>query len=267
MKTAGAPEPVRLADDPDALQALFADCAFFLDIDGTLLEIAEHPYAIRADPELRLLLRGLHDATGGAMALISGRSVAYIDRLLASANFCVAGQHGAERRDATGTLHRHFLSLRKLRRAGRRLRQMVSAHPDLVLEDKGMSLALHYRLAPELGGQVQDVMRGLAEDLGEGFEVQEGKMVFEIKPSGRNKGTAIAAFMDEKPFHGRLPVFIGDDLTDEIGFDLVNRIGGHAVKVGEGPTAARLRLADASAVRGFLASIVRRWHSGGSASS
>lgn len=254
----GGPAGARAARAPDSLPEFSPELAYFLDIDGTLLDIADHPYAIRADPDLRQLLRDLFDVTHGAMALISGRSVAYIDRLLASANFCVAGQHGAERRDATGTLHRHRLSPRKLQQAGRRLRLMVSEHPDLVLEDKGMSLALHYRLAPDLGAEVRDLMQALAADLGKAFEVQEGKMVFEIKPGGRNKGTAIAAFMQERPFRDRLPVFIGDDLTDEIGFDLVNRIGGYTVKVGEGASAARLRLADASAVRACLGRITAR---------
>lgn len=250
-----------------SLSAFSPDCAFFLDIDGTLLDIADHPYAIRADPDLRQLLRDLFEVTNGAMALISGRSVAYIDRLLASANFCVAGQHGAERRDATGTLHRHPLAPGKLRKAGRRLRQMVSEYPDLVLEDKGMSLALHFRLAPGLGVKVHDLIRALATDLGEAFEVQEGKMVFEIKPGGKNKGTAIAAFMQEQPFRDRLPVFIGDDLTDEIGFDFVNRIGGYSVKVGEGTSSARLRLADARAVRACLWKIVRQRLGSGAAAS
>ncbi len=178
------------------------------------------------------------------------------DRLFASSRFCVAGQHGAERRDAAGRLHRHRLPQEKLHKAAHQLRRVVAEHPGLVLEEKSMSLALHFRLAADLGAQVRDVVRGLAEDLGGEFEMQEGKMVFEIKPGGRDKGTAIGEFMEEKPFRGRPPVFIGDDLADEFGFELVNRAGGYSVKVGEGMSAARVRLTDARAVRAWLGKIV-----------
>lgn len=226
--------------------------AFFLDVDGTLLDIADHPHLVRIDDDLGRLLNALRDAAGGAVALISGRSVAEIDRLFANPGFCVAGQHGAERRDFSGRMHRHEVPLAGLRRAGRRLRRLVAEHPALVIEDKGMNLALHYRLAPQLGPEVERALHGLAGDLGAAFELQAGKMVLEIKPSGRNKGTAIAEYMREEPFRGRLPVFIGDDLTDEYGFALVNRIGGDSIKVGEGESAARWRLPDARAVRAWL---------------
>jgi len=251
----------------DSLPDFSPDWAVFLDVDGTLLDITERPFGTRVDPDLRRLLRALFEVTGGAMALISGRSVADVDRLFASSRFCVAGQHGAERRDAAGRLHRHQLSDGRLRKAGDQLRRMVAEHPGLVLEEKSMSLALHYRLAPDLGAQVRDVMRGLVEDLGDEFEMQAGKMVFEVKSGGRDKGTAIGEFMEEKPFRGRLPVFIGDDLTDEFGFEIVNRIGGYSVKVGEGMSAARLRLADARAVRAWLGKIVGQWRFPGGASS
>lgn len=241
--------------------------AFFLDVDGTLLDISQRPSVSRVSAGLGRLLRGLFEVTGGAMALISGRSVADIDRLFAPSRFCVAGQHGAERRDAAGRLHRQRPPDEKLRKVEHRLRRMVGAHPDLVLEDKGMSLALHYRLAPELGAEVRKVMRGLLEEVGEEFEMLTGKMVCEIKPGGRDKGTAIAEFMEEKPFRSRVPVFVGDDVTDEFGFELVNQLGGHSVKVGEGTSAARVRLPDARAVRAWLGEIVGRRRSSGSPSS
>jgi trehalose 6-phosphate phosphatase len=121
-----------------------------------------------------------------------------------------------------------------------------------------MNLALHYRLAPQLESNVQGAVQDIVKDLGEDFEVQQGKMVFEIKPSGKDKGTAIAEFVKEKPFRNRMPVFIGDDQTDEYGFRIVNRLGGHSVKVGSGPTTARWRLPDATAVRAWLWRFVRR---------
>jgi len=129
---------------------------------------------------------------------------------------------------------------------------MVAEHPALVLEDKGMNLALHYRSAPELGATVRETLGRLVDELGGDFELQSGKMVMEIKPSGKDKGTAIAEFLAEAPFRGRLPVFIGDDLTDEFGFELINRVGGCSVKVGEGSSAAHWRLPNADAVRAWL---------------
>jgi trehalose 6-phosphate phosphatase len=234
-----------------------ADAGFFLDIDGTLLEIAERPQLVRIDDDLGHLLATIRDASGGAVALISGRSVAEIDRLFGR-NFCAAGQHGAERRDAAGKMHQHRVPLAGLKKALKRLRVMAAEHPALVLEDKGMNLALHYRSAPELGATVHETLRRLVAELGDDFELQSGKMVMEIKPSGKDKGTAIAEFLAEAPFRGRLPVFIGDDLTDEFGFELINRVGGCSVKVGEGSSAAHWRLPNAVAVRAWLKRFVER---------
>ena len=140
-----------------------ADAGFFLDIDGTLLDIAERPQLVRIDDDLGQLLATIRDASGGAVALISGRSVAEIDRLFGR-NFCAAGQHGAERRDAAGRMHQHRVPLAGLRKALKRLRAMVAEHPALVLEDKGMNLALHYRSAPELGATVRETLRRLVDE-------------------------------------------------------------------------------------------------------
>ena len=123
----------------------------------------------------------------------------------------------------------------------------------LVFEDKGASLAMHYRLAPSLGGAVHAAVHTAARHLGEGVEVQGGKMVAELQPSGRDKGIAIEEFTREPPFKGRVPVFLGDDLTDEHGFRLVNDMGGESVKVGEGESEARFRLEAPAAVRAWLA--------------
>lgn len=235
---------------------LDAGVAFFLDVDGTLVDIADRPQEVAIDKGLLPMLGALRRATGGALALISGRSVADVDGLFTAYRFCVAGQHGAERRDAAGMLHRHGLPLARLRAAGQELERLAAQYPELVVEDKGMNIAVHYRLAPRLEPRVRAVAERLVKDLGDEFELQEGKMVFEIKPSGRDKGTAIAEFMRENPFRDRSPVFIGDDHTDEYGFRVVNRLGGHSVKVGKGQTAARWRLQDAAAVRAWLARFV-----------
>jgi trehalose 6-phosphate phosphatase len=226
--------------------------AVFLDIDGTLLEHVERPDAVRADAALGRLLVGLAEATGGALALISGRPVAELDALFAPLRLPVAGQHGVERRDAHGTVHRHEFSLGPLRRAALELAEFAARRPGLLLEDKELSLALHYRLAPEHAESAREAVNRALVALGPGFEMQSGKLVFEIKPGGRDKGTAIEEFLAEAPFAGRLPVFIGDDATDEYGFAIVNRRGGHSIKVGPGVTIARWRVSGAEAVRRWL---------------
>lgn len=236
-----------------------AGWAFFLDVDGTLLEHAGHPREVRVEPRHLRLLERLLAAAGGAVALISGRSVADIDGLFSPLVVPLAGQHGNERRSANGAVQRHAPPLEQLGRAAADIVRLTAAHTGLVFENKGMSLALHYRRAPELRALAERELRAIAADLGDEFELQEGKFVLEIKPGGKDKGTAIAEFMAESPFAGRLPVFIGDDLTDEYGFALVNRLGGHSVKVGPGETQARWRLADAAAVRRWLGEYVARF--------
>jgi trehalose 6-phosphate phosphatase len=231
---------------------LAAGWSFFLDIDGTLLEFAARPHEVCVEAGLLAVLEQLSAATGGAVALVSGRSVEDIDKLFSPLAFPAAGQHGAERRTTGGAIRRHAPSIEKLGAAASELVRLTAAHAGLVLENKGMTLALHYRLAPGLRVLAEREMRAIAAGLGDGFELQNGKFVIEIKPSGKDKGSAIAEFIAEAPFAGRRPVFIGDDLTDERGFDVVNRAGGHSVKVGPGITQARWHLFDAAAVRRWL---------------
>jgi trehalose 6-phosphate phosphatase len=133
------------------------------------------------------------------------------------------------------------------------LRDYAREHSGLVLEDKGASVALHYRLAPQLRDAAHERALAAAALLPGEVEVQAGKMVWEIKPVGAHKGMAIDEYMAEAPFRGRLPVFLGDDVTDEDGFHVVNRLGGHSIKVGAGESAARWRLPDPAAARAWLA--------------
>jgi trehalose 6-phosphate phosphatase len=235
------------------------DWCFFLDIDGTLVEFAERPDAVLIDAGLKTLLRRLRRAARGAVALISGRAVADIDHLFAPLRFAAAGQHGIERRDEVGELQIHAAPAAKLGEAADHLKRLVAKYPGLVFENKGTTLAMHYRLAPHLEAQVVASMAEQCRLLGGGFELLTGKMLLEIKPGGKHKGTAIAEFMQEPPFRKRLPVFIGDDATDEYGFALVNSLQGHAVKVGAGPTAANWRLADAANVRAWLKAYADRY--------
>jgi len=226
--------------------------AMFLDVDGTLLEHAERPDAVRVDASLGALLARLERATGGALALISGRAVADLDALFAPLELAAAGQHGLERRDASGRLHLHPFPVPALRRAAARLAEFAARHAGIFFEDKGRNLALHYRQAPQLAETVRGAASAVAAELGAEFELQAGKLVIEIKPGGRDKGLAIEEFMREPPFRGRTPVFVGDDLTDEFGFGVINKLGGHSIKVGIGPSCARWRLAGAAEVRDWL---------------
>src|SRR5438270_3758605 len=226
--------------------------AFFLDIDGTLLEIAATPKAVHTVKADCRLVAALYDKAGGALALVSGRSLAMIDELFAPLRLPAAGQHGVERRDGRGRVHKPRVSSDVLGRAAETIRAFAERHAGLVFENKGYSMALHYRLAPHLARAAHAVVREAARVLGEGVEVQRGKMVAELKPAGHDKGRAIEAFMREKPFAVRVPVFLGDDLTDEHGFRVVQELGGHAVKVGSGATTARFRLANPAAARAWL---------------
>jgi trehalose 6-phosphate phosphatase len=184
--------------------------------------------------------------------LISGRAIADIDDVLRGVRFPAAGQHGTERRDATGGVSHHALPSRELDHLRHALKQAVAPHRGLVLEDKGLSLALHYRRAPRLGSYVHRLARAALAASGCPYSIQTGKRVVELRPAGRDKGVAVLEFMQEPPFHGRTPVFVGDDVTDEFGFATVNRLHGHSVKVGPGRTAAHWRLRDVRAVRQWL---------------
>jgi trehalose 6-phosphate phosphatase len=227
--------------------------AFFLDIDGTLFDIVSLPAAVHAGAADFELLTALYEAAGGAAALVSGRPIAGIDKMFKPLKLPAAGQHGVERRDARGKVLRLALPTELWRSAIAPLRSFAAQHEGLIFEDKGLSVALHYRLVPELEEEAHAAVRAAAQRLGERFEVLPGKMVFELRPSGRDKGVAIEEFMRERPFARRVPVFLGDDVSDEHGFAVVNRLGGHSVKVGAGPTAARWTLADPAAARAWLA--------------
>lgn len=232
--------------------------AFFLDVDGTLLEYADRPVGVHVSPELAETIMRLAYASDGAVALISGRALSDVDRLFAPMVLPAAGQHGAERRRADGIYHRYPVVHDGLRRVAAELAGFTARHPGVLLEDKGMSVALHFRLRPELREAVELEMARVTAALGSAWACQPGRLVYEIRPGGRDKGMAIEDFMAESPFAGRVAVFIGDDLTDERGFTVVNRHGGLSVKVGAGETAAGWRLPDAAAVRRWLDVCARR---------
>lgn len=230
-----------------------ADWAYFLDVDGTLIAFADSPGAAHVDDALLGLLVRLHQVCGGALALVSGRALADLECRLGSIRIPLAGQHGLERRDAANRVHVHTAAPAAKRAMQCRLAPLLARYPGLRLEDKGLTLALHYRQAPQLAGYLHRVLRGWLAQHGAGLHLQAGKRVLEIKPAGVDKGSAIGAFMAEPPFRGRTPICIGDDVTDEYGFAMVNRLGGYAIKVGQGRTCAGWRLPDVDAVRAWLA--------------
>lgn len=231
------------------------DWALFLDVDGTLLEIAAAPEDVFVPTRTVEMLSKLYERLGGALALVSGRAIADLDRLFRPLRLPAAGAHGAERRSASGrTTHRHGDS-GALEPARRLLAGWAGANEGVLLEDKGAALALHYRGAPNLESDAQRVVAEAASRVGPNFVIQEGKKVLEIKPRATDKGRAIAEFMREEPFEGRVPVFIGDDLTDEHGFARVNELGGHSIAVGAvHDTVARWHLPNEARVLDWLAS-------------
>ena len=206
--------------------------AVFLDVDGTLLDLADAPHLVHVDTRLLRLLDSLLQVTGGAVAIVSGRSIADLDQLFSPLVLPAAGLHGAERRDARGVLHRRPVDPR-LRQIVHELASWSRSRPGTLVEDKGGAVALHYRLAPDQEESAGNLIRSIAAELGGSYVVQAGKKVVEIKPAGVSKATAILEFMNEAPFVGRRPVFAGDDVTDDDGFLAVCGLGGIAVGVGE----------------------------------
>ena len=210
------------------------DWALFLDFDGCIVDIAPTPEAVDVPDCLPSLLVALREALGGAVAVVSGRPIEQIDGFLGTAVPVVAGLHGLERRRADGGIVRPPLPWNDLHGVRALLEEFAAARPGVFVEDKQYTLALHYRLSPLLRDDCRDVLNAALKDSPQGWQVVEGKFVFEIRPCEPTKGTAIEAFMGEEPFLGRTPVFCGDDITDEDGFGVVNALGGVSIRVGKG---------------------------------
>jgi trehalose 6-phosphate phosphatase len=242
--------PISLPRPPE-LRA--ADIALFLDVDGTLLEIAHEPGAVKVPARLRRILERLQSATGGALALVSGRSLEQLDRLFFALRLSAAGLHGLERRNLGLKTERAAPDPAALERARSRLAAFAAVHDGVLLEDKGLTLALHYRKAPELAdAAAAAVAAAVAESRG-ALVLLRGKMVYELKPPGVDKGRAIAAFLEEPPFVGRSPVFAGDDVTDEAGFVTINQRNGVSIRIGGGPpTAAAFGCPNVTALHTWL---------------
>jgi trehalose 6-phosphate phosphatase len=226
----------------------------FLDVDGTLIELTDSPLDTHADSGLTTLLGEVAERLGGAVALVSGRSIDYLDALFAPLRLPAAGLHGVERRKASGQMQGASFVDAQLDGVRTALAALVMAHPGTVLEDKGRTIAVHFRMAPQSEAAVRDAVRASAALLGSNYHIQGGNMMLEIKPRGFSKASAIKAFMKEPPFSGRKPVFIGDDLTDQDGFKTVEDHGGISIAVGD-RVRGLFRMEYAAAVRLWLAGI------------
>ena len=231
-----------------------ARAAFFFDVDGTLVELQRDPLAVISDAPLRRLIAQLREETGGAVAFVSGRALADIDRIFAPLVLPAAGLHGAEIRYPDGSDHHtnpHIMD-----HARPDVSRFVADRPGLMLEDKGATLAIHYRERPDLGTDVIAFMNTF--NPGDEIAVQEGKFVVELKPALYDKGTAIASMMKREPFRDRTPIFLGDDLTDEKGFTIVNQRDGLSIRIGapDVPTEARYHLPTPAAVHQLVQAYV-----------
>lgn len=230
--------------------------ALFLDLDGTLLDLAERPHAVIVSAELRNTLRELADQMAGAVAVVTGRTLADADSLLHGALDYVAGVHGYEiQRGAHTSRDSHEVGA--LDRARDEVQHLLQQHAiRALIEDKGAGLALHYRHAPEAGPEVRRLGAAIASK--HGLRLLEGKMVVELVASRRTKGHAVTVFMAAPPFSGRVPIAIGDDRTDEDAFAAAARLGGFGILVGD-PRAstASHTLAGPAAVIAWLQSAIR----------
>lgn len=226
--------------------------ALFLDFDGTLVELAPQPDAVRPAPGLVPLLASLSKRLDGGLAIVTGRRVAVIDHYLAPLRLPVAGLHGFEMR-LDGGIAPSLTCAVELAGARERLAAFEESWPGVRLEDKGLTLALHYREAPEAEPAVMALVEAIRDASAGGLKLIHGNMVAELMPAGRDKGRAIVDLMAQPPFAGGLPVFFGDDVTDEAGFRVVNAAGGATARVGDSrPTEARLAFPNVSAVLAWL---------------
>lgn len=233
--------------------------AVFFDIDGTLLDIAEKPEAIYVPDGLLSDLAYLSGKLGGALALVTGRSISFVDTILPGTRFPLAGLHGAERRDATGRVTPVHLTVNFLK-AKEELKRRAERWPHILVEDKQAAIAIHYRQVPHLADDMRRLMDEIAVIAGPGWTLQQGKMVVELRPAAHDKGHALETFMAAPPFRAKRPLVFGDDVTDEAMFKAANALGGLSVRIGvaeERPSAATLYLQSPAILRAWLSKIAR----------
>lgn len=239
----------------NALAAL-AGHALCLDVDGTILDLAPTPAAVEVPRWMVPLLQDLHHRLDGAVAFVSGRTIDDIDRLFAPLALPAIGVHGGEIRIAGGAITRDDEHSAELAAAKPFLLQAIAPLRGVLLEDKRSVIALHYRTVPEFGREVLRIAELALAGMGGDFAILVGKCAVEIRPRHLTKGSALQRLMESPPFLGRTPIFAGDDVSDEDAFEVVNRLGGISVRVGEPMrTAATCHLSDPEQLRRWLQEI------------
>ncbi len=229
----------------------FARCALLLDMDGTLLDIAPTPATVVVAPDLPPTLTRLCATLAGALAVVTGRPVEQIDALLPGIVPVVAGEHGGALRSAPGAALQRAALPEPPPELLQEVAALVAGHPGAILERKARGFVLHYRLAPAAGPVFRTALEGLMAPHA-GFQIMAAHMAWEVRPGGMDKGSAVAAIMALPHFAGRLPVFIGDDVTDEDGMAVARSMGGAGLLVPE-------VFGDAAGVRDWLARCVDDW--------
>jgi trehalose 6-phosphate phosphatase len=249
-------KPPRASNLPPPVNADARGWALFLDVDGSLVEYADSPDSVALARETVILLDELHRLLDGAVAILSGRRLVDIDRMTAPLILAASGLHGVERRRGDGTVLRRVPDAQAQACMRARCVELARRHPRAVVEDKGSCIALHFRAAPELEPALRDGAAWVVEGCSGKYEVQPGVRVFELKPVGSDKGSALADFLREPPFAGRVPVAVGDDHTDEHAFEAAHAAGGFGVCVGSRVShGASYVLREPSAVRAWLAEL------------
>jgi len=224
--------------------------ALLLDLDGTLIDIAPTPDSVVVPPDLLTTLTALRARLGGALAVISGRPVEQVDALLQSIPTAVSGEHGGALRPAAGARTERPNLPAAPASWYDAAKAMVAAHPGALLERKARGFVAHYRLAPEAADDLQRRLAALLAPRATEFLLLRAHMAWEVRPAGTDKGTALRAIMALPPFAGRLPIFLGDDVTDQDGIDAARALGGAGLFVPE-------RFGDAAGVRAWLARAAR----------
>jgi trehalose 6-phosphate phosphatase len=231
--------------------------AILLDIDGTLLDLAPTPREVWVPPDLNETLSRLRDKTSGALALVSGRSLNDIDLIFAPEQFPAVGGHGAEMRISIDSEAVATHAPPMDRELKRRLAAIAKLSPGILLEDKGYSLALHYRLAPHAEKAIYEAVSLIRSELPNApIEVLPGKCVCEVKQAGFDKATGVRELMSHEPFRGRRPIFIGDDVTDESVFAIMSDIGGLSFSVGRRAQGVVSHFDEPRDVRAWLARLI-----------
>lgn len=229
-------------------------CAFFFDVDGTLIDIAIHPDAVVVPPQLVGALGALQSAAGGALALVSGRPISSIDALFSPLRLAASGVHGGEIRltPEMGVVQQSPALPPEL---GAAIVDMVRPLDGVLMEDKGSSIAVHYRLNPGIGPHLAERLDAIIAQAEGDLRLLPGRLVFEVKRASFDKGRAVRQFMENPAFAGRIPVFMGDDVTDEAAFAVVAEMGGIVVSVGRDLPVADIVLPEAQDVRTLIASL------------